>query len=111
MAGKFSVWACRWENALAHSYSLATSWAGEKGIADCISNILPRWKEGMNVITWGPSWSLGPILEPGAWDTTAVWGGEEGRQALGFEGAVRRCHGVQSRSYWGALGVSMGQVL
>ena len=64
MAGKFSVWACRWENTLAHTYSLATSWAGEKGIADCISNILPRWKEGMNVITWGPAWSLGPGSPP-----------------------------------------------
>lgn len=47
-----------------HTYSLATSWAGEKGIADCISNILPRWKEGMNVITSGPSWSLGPGSPP-----------------------------------------------
>lgn len=105
MAGKYSVWACRWENALVHTYSLATSWAGEKGIADCISKYSAQMEGG------DECHYLGPILEPGAWVTTAVWGGEEGQQALGFEGAVRRCHGVQSRSYWGALGVSMGQVL
>ena len=62
MAGKFSGLADL--TALKHAHSSATSWDGEKGIADFISNILPRWKEGMNPVTWGPSWSLGPGPPP-----------------------------------------------